>query len=130
MEYGGQSLFDFVVKTHKFIKSGKIEICEYHKLVKIIFKQIIGCLQYIHGKNVCHFDTSLENILINDVDLISYKKIDGRKYYKFDYENIQIKVCDFGLSQLFDGKTFLCNKYCGKLTYSLFIYLLVGYLLL
>eukprot|EP01084_Bolivina_argentea_P114651 204063_1 len=64
-EYGGTSLFDFIVKLHHFTTQGTISIKELQKIVKIIFKQMIECIEYIHKKNVCHLDISLENFLIN-----------------------------------------------------------------
>eukprot|EP01084_Bolivina_argentea_P232976 392510_1 len=63
MQHGGRSFFDFIVKAHQFISLDKIQITEWHKLVKIIFKQMIECIEYIHAHNICHFDISLENFL-------------------------------------------------------------------
>ena len=120
-EYGGSSLFDFVVKAHKYIAMGNITISDWHKCVKIIFNQIIECVEYMHSKNVCHFDISLENILINDIDVHCYKDINGIQRIKFVEDDIQIKLCDFGLAEIFDPKKnskFLCNKYVGKPNYQ------------
>ena len=39
---------------------------EWHKVCKAIFKQMIESIEYIHSKNICHFDISLENLVIND----------------------------------------------------------------
>ena len=93
MEDGGQSLFDFIVKAHRLIIVGHFSIYEWHKMVKVIFKQMIECIQYIHNKNICHFDISLENFLINDVDVVH--KSDGLGL-KFIHSSVQIKLCDFG----------------------------------
>lgn len=46
---------------------------------KIIFRQIIEGLKFLHEKGVCHLDLSLENILINSSN--------------------NIKIIDFGLSK-------------------------------
>ena len=131
MEHGGKGLFEFIVEAHELIEKGQIEISEWHKVVQIIFKQMIECIEYIHNKNVCHFDISLENFLINDVLIIPYHSDNGRKYIKFLCSDIQIKICDFGLSELFENTNnnnnnnhnnkstnFYCNKYCGKTTYK------------
>eukprot|EP01084_Bolivina_argentea_P168155 291684_1 len=67
MEDGGSDLFDFIKKAHGLISMDIIHMNDWHKVVKIIFKQMIECIEFIHSKNVCHFDISLENFLINDV---------------------------------------------------------------
>ena len=96
MEDGGdQSLFEFVFNAHNLIQKGYLELTEWHKVVKIIFKQMIECIKYIHSKNVCHFDISLENWLINDVAVNVIKTTNGKKV-KFCCDDIQIKLCDFG----------------------------------
>merc|ERR1712154_641183 len=37
MEHGGHMLFDFVVRVHRYIQSKKLDIVEWHKLIKIKF---------------------------------------------------------------------------------------------
>merc|ERR1712151_347761 len=69
MEDGGRCLFDFCVEIHQLIQAGKCEISEWMKLVKIIFKKMVESVQYLHSKNVCHFDISLENFLINGLKI-------------------------------------------------------------
>ena len=122
MEDGGTSLIDFVIKVHQFIKNGQIEIIEWHKLVKIIFKQMIEFIDYIHNKNICHFDISLENFLINDIDVsVTPTRINNNEtveILKFCKENVEIKACDFGLAQYFRDGDFRTNKYCGKTGYQ------------
>ena len=112
MENGGYSLFEFCVKGHEMINCGKLDISEWHKLVKIIFKQMIECIGYLHKKGVCHNDISLENFLINDVEAIWNDK--GK--IEFCKDNVIIKLCDFGLAEYFkncgDHKTdFMSTKY-------------------
>eukprot|EP01084_Bolivina_argentea_P080926 146556_1 len=68
-EYGGTRLFDFIVNVHHFISMGRLAISEWHRVCKIIFKQMIECIEYCHSKNVCHFDISLENFLISDIQI-------------------------------------------------------------
>eukprot|EP01084_Bolivina_argentea_P188811 324903_1 len=66
LEHGGDDLFAFVNKAHRFISNGTLDIFEWHSAVKVIFLQMIEAIEFIHSKNVCHFDISLENFLIND----------------------------------------------------------------
>eukprot|EP01084_Bolivina_argentea_P311806 539781_1 len=87
MQNGGHMLFDFVVRVHQYINMGQLEISEWHSFVKIIFSQILNSILYIHSKNVCHFDISLENILINDVEVI----LDSKGKFKFWAENFYVK---------------------------------------
>lgn len=94
-EDGGNSLFDFVVKAHKLIEHGELEISEWLQVVKIIFKQMIEITDYIHSKNVCHMDISLENWLINDMR-VALESTESGKKIRFDIDGIQIKLCDFG----------------------------------
>ena len=113
MEDGGQSLFDFIVKAHQLIDIGHFSIYEWHKMVKVIFKQMIECIEWIHSKNICHFDISLENFLINDVDVIHDKF-----GIKFIHSSVDIKICDFGLAENFGKKSdFISSKFCGKTCY-------------
>lgn len=115
MENGGVMLFNFIVRVHRYIESDKLEISEWHKFVKVIFKQILLAIEYIHSKNVCHYDISLENILINDdVEVI----LDSNGKIKFCHDNITIKLCDFGLSERFISSSFESNKHCGKPNYK------------
>ena len=67
MEHGGFSLFDFVKKMHKFIEMDKMDIDECKSISRIIFKQMIEAIDYIHSLNIAHMDISLENWLINDL---------------------------------------------------------------
>eukprot|EP01083_Nonionella_stella_P077518 211741_1 len=127
MEYGGCSFFDFIRNVHHFINTGRLEISEWHRVARILFVQMIECIEYIHSKGVCHFDISLENFLINDMQIIAVKAKDktGEKirFVIDDEHSVRLKLCDFGLSTWFrpspHTKTtdFHSNKYCGKTNY-------------
>eukprot|EP01084_Bolivina_argentea_P009424 17591_1 len=118
MDFGGGSLMEFVIKIHEYIKSGHIAISEWRKVVRIIYSQMIECIEYIHSRNVCHLDISLENWLINDCKVKVEKDGKGHQL-SFCTDDIQIKLCDFGLAVLFDeDSTFESTKYCGKSTYK------------
>ena len=70
MEYiSGGNLQNFVKKRRKLTE----------KTAKILFKQIIEGIQYIHSQGIVHRDIKLENILL---DL-----------------NNNIKICDFGVGK-------------------------------
>ena len=99
MEDGGQSLFSMVLNVHKFIRYNKLDIDEWLKVCKIIFKQMIECIEYIHSKDIAHFDISLENWLINDIDIELIRDKNGNEKFRFYLEQskIQCKICDFGL---------------------------------
>ena len=87
------NLFNFVSKAHRIINTGAIHIDEWHKVCKIIFKQMIETIEYIHSRNVCHFDISLENFVINDVQV--QRSEDPRDHtvnIKFMADEIQIKL--------------------------------------
>ena len=65
MEDGGSTLFDFVESAHKLIRANQIDIAHWKKVVRVIFKQMVKAIAYIHSLNIAHFDISLENWLIN-----------------------------------------------------------------
>merc|ERR1719464_182705 len=112
LEDGGHSLFDFVTRAHHLISIGHLDIVEWHKAVKVIFKQLVECIDFMHQCRICHFDISLENILINDVRIVT---VDNKIF--FDLDAIQVKLIDFGLADVFTN-TFKTNKHCGKKSYS------------
>eukprot|EP00484_Ammonia_sp_Unknown_P014797 CAMPEP_0197072844 /NCGR_PEP_ID=MMETSP1384-20130603/210301_1 /TAXON_ID=29189 /ORGANISM="Ammonia sp." /LENGTH=330 /DNA_ID=CAMNT_0042511665 /DNA_START=67 /DNA_END=1059 /DNA_ORIENTATION=- len=117
MEDGGSSLFDFVVKAHDLIRTGKIELSHWQKVVMLICQQMVECIEYLHTQNICHLDISLENFLINDVTVI--KTVEGNsEHIEFVTDDIQVKLCDFGLAQRFKDDSSLCSKYCGKPNYK------------
>merc|ERR1712228_158989 len=118
MEDGGVSLFNFVQKAHRSIKAGEIELSEWHKVVRALLQQMIECLEYIHSMNIVHFDISLENWLINDVQVEVDEYMDGAVKLRFVTDDIQIKLCDFGLAELFTKSECLTNKWCGKRNYK------------
>ena len=82
----GGDLLSFVKKRTKLNE----------KTAKIIFKQLILAIKYIHSRNIIHRDIKLDNILI---DL-----------------NNNIKLCDFGVGkQIHKGE--LLNDQCGTPAY-------------
>ena len=86
MEYICGDLLNFVRKR------GKVP----ENIAKIIFKQIIEGLKYIHSKQVVHRDIKLDNILI-------------------DLKNT-VKICDFGVSKILSPGTVM-YEHCGTPAY-------------
>ena len=87
MEYiSGGNLQNFVKKRRK--------LCE--KTAKILFRQLIQGIKYIHSKGVVHRDIKLENILL-------------------DLNNI-VKICDFGVGKLTQKGQKLLDQ-CGTPVY-------------
>ena len=87
MEYVCGDLLGFIRKRSKLSES----------VSKIIFKQLIEGLKYIHKKHFVHRDIKLDNILI-------------------DLTNT-IKICDFGVSKHFDDKNEIMFDHCGTPAY-------------
>jgi hypothetical protein len=66
---------------------------------KIIIKEILETLQYLHSIGIVHRDIKMENIVVNRED-----------------ENIQVKLVDFGLSELKLPNKKL-RSFCGTVAY-------------
>ena len=115
-EDGGQSLFSFVAKAHQIIESGRITINEWHKMVQVIFKQMLIAIEYLHNKRICHYDISLENFVLNDINMVQSS---CDKQLRFVLNDAEIKLCDFGLAEIFSvNSNFQSTKWCGKVSYQ------------
>ena len=86
MEYICGDLLGFIRKRGKLSET----------VSKIIFKQLIEGLKYIHHKKIVHRDIKLDNILI-------------------DLTNT-IKICDFGVSRNITGEEIM-HEHCGTPAY-------------
>eukprot|EP01083_Nonionella_stella_P013805 38834_1 len=121
MEHGGSDLFDFIIDAHDLINQKKLKMKEWRKFAKYLFWQMIVVLKWLHvDMNICHLDISLENILCKNATFIP---LDDSKDPMFTINpNVQIKICDFGLAEIFNAKkkenAFRCTKYCGKTNYK------------
>ena len=127
MSDGGLSLFKFVQRGHQLIDLGRLEISEWHRVIKIIFKQMIESVDYIHSKQIAHFDVSLENFLINDIRIrIDHSQENEKiKFVVGKEDAVRVRLCDFGLAEYLGPDKYasganiiLSNKFCGKMNYK------------
>jgi len=116
MEDGGDSLFDFVSKAHRLMMAGTIKAAEWVRVVKVIMNQLVEAVQFMHSLNIAHFDISLENILINEVQI----RYTTDLTIEFVTDDLQIKLCDFGLAQAFplESKSCSSQRFVGKSGYK------------
>lgn len=63
-----------------------------------IFTQLVGAVSYVHNLSCVHRDLKLENILLD--------------------KNENVKLCDFGFTREYDGKTSHLQTFCGTVCYS------------
>ena len=111
LEHGGDSLFDFTQRAHQFIAVGQLSVSEWHRLVRVIWKQMVRAVAFLHSRGVCHFDISLENWLIADIKIM----VDDKQRITFCTDNISVKLCDFGLADVCrDERSW---KFAGKPNY-------------
>ncbi|XP_059399632.1 NUAK family SNF1-like kinase 2 [Carassius carassius] len=88
MEYASKGdLYDYICDKQHLSESQ----------ARIFFRQIVSAVHYCHRNGIVHRDLKLENILLDD--------------------NCNIKIADFGLSNLYQGDRFL-QTYCGSPLYA------------
>lgn len=118
MEHGGHMLFDFVVRVHRYLESGKLALGHWRQFVRVLLAQIVDAVQFCHRHGVCHYDLSLENLLINDVEVV----LDRSGKITFCTDGVRVKLCDFGLAERDDKDERALNiqstKFCGKPNYK------------
>ena len=66
--------------------------------VQKIFTQLVGAVAYIHNNSCVHRDLKLENVLLD--------------------KNENVKLCDFGFTREYEGKTNYLQTFCGTVCYS------------
>ena len=88
----GGELYESILKFQKFNE----------KKAAYIMKQILSALNYLHSKGIVHRDIKPENILV--------QKSDNKKKSKNDFDEINIKLIDFGASNYFKENEILTLK--------------------
>eukprot|EP01084_Bolivina_argentea_P119299 211537_1 len=113
MEYipGSANLKDFVHQSHKYIENGKLKMKNYQKTIKYLIWQLSVLLQWLHADmSCCHLDICMENIMLLNCNFT--QKSDG---YVAINPKIQIKLGDFGVSEIFKANeekiSFKCTKH-------------------
>ncbi|KAJ4380230.1 hypothetical protein N0V86_004539 [Didymella sp. IMI 355093] len=66
--------------------------------VQRIFTQLVGAVLYVHNKSCVHRDLKLENILLD--------------------KHGDVKLCDFGFTREYEGKSNYLQTWCGTVCYS------------
>ena len=66
--------------------------------VQKIFTQLVGAVSFVHSQSCVHRDLKLENILLD--------------------KNENVKLCDFGFTREYEGKTNHLQTFCGTVCYS------------
>ena len=66
--------------------------------VQKIFTQLVGAVSYVHNLSCVHRDLKLENILLDK------------------HENV--KLCDFGFTREYEGRTNHLQTFCGTICYA------------
>src|SRR5437773_4340389 len=67
-------------------------------MVQNIFALFVGAVAYVHNMSCVHRDLKLENILLD--------------------KNENVKLCDFGFTREYEGKSSYLQTFCGTVCYS------------
>lgn len=87
MEYAGKELFDYIVQQGRMSED----------VARRFFQQIISAVEYCHRHKIVHRDLKPENLLLD--------------------ENLNVKIADFGLSNIMTDGNFLKTS-CGSPNYA------------
>merc|ERR1712013_761255 len=111
--------------AHQLIAADQLAIKEWRKFSKYLFWQMIVVTHWLHSDmRTCHLDISLENLLIKNATFVPISSADANdpdaKPQFTVNSNVQIKLCDFGLAEVFETEetNFECAKFCGKTNYK------------
>jgi len=84
----GDELYNYL------LKEGALPVDKVQK----IFAQLVGAVSYVHNLSCVHRDLKLENILLD--------------------KNENVKLCDFGFTREYEGKSSYLQTFCGTVAYS------------
>eukprot|EP01083_Nonionella_stella_P053781 142134_1 len=107
MEYVASetNIRQFISRAKQRITNGTLSTKQYRKMVKCLLWQLFVTVQWLHlSMKCCHLNLCLENILLENANFIKTKNgvvIDP---------NISIKLCSFGVAQVFRTDNFVCDK--------------------
>eukprot|EP01083_Nonionella_stella_P066066 173708_1 len=112
MEYvqSNINLKQFISKSREYIQQGLLSRSKYHKMMKYILWQLFVTIQWMHTMHCCHLDICTDNIMLVNATFI-------RTPHGVSINpKISIKLCDFGVSEVFQWNPtkskniFLCEK--------------------
>eukprot|EP01083_Nonionella_stella_P196989 724502_1 len=107
MEYveSQTNLKQFIAQAKHHMTSGQLSIEAYQKVVKELMRQLFSTVQWLHCSiQCCHLNLCLESVLVENASFMNTK--DGM----IVDPNVSIKLCDFGVADLFENDDFLCTK--------------------
>lgn len=84
----GDELYNYL------LKHGALPVAKTQR----IFAQLVGAVAHIHNLSCVHRDLKLENILLD--------------------KNENVKLCDFGFTREYEGKSNYLQTFCGTICYS------------
>lgn len=94
----------------RIINKGKLRQDE----TKAIFRQLLGGLRYLHGRDIIHRDIKPENILL-DITARGNNPGQTGPWDENEYD-VRVKIADFGLAK-FIGELKFTNTLCGTPAY-------------
>ena len=101
----GGELFEYVAQRERLEESE----------ARAVFRQVVGAVEYLHSRSICHRDLKLENILVQRTSVPSTTGIGTAK----STEKLVIKLADFGLATRFDPTaSHLLTQRCGSEEYA------------
>jgi len=97
-EHSGKWIFIMELATKGTLYDYILQNHVPENVIKNWFTKIASAVEYCHGRGIVHRDLKLENILFTDTN--------------------EIKLCDFGLSNIIHTESDQLNTCCGSPTYA------------
>jgi len=100
------TLKHFITKSHQYIFEKQLSVKEYQSKIKYIFWHLMRTMDWLHNDMLCcHLTLSAKNVLIENVQFRAGS--DGKMHINDD---IKVKLCGFGSSEIFVNNAFKCMK--------------------